>query len=319
MKCLVQFSGGKDSTASLIWAVKESGFKKENIKAVFCDTVFENSKTYQYILETVKILDIELIIVKSNKYKGFLDLAYQKKRFPSAKAKFCTEELKANPFIDYLLDTVKEHTLIVQGIRGDESVSRSKMNMNCQYFKYYFEPLNLEEINKNKNNLGLFEKTKEIKPKFHTYRKEDILLWKKLYSDDIIRPFFYKSDKETIDYILSNGFKLNPLYYEGFSRVGCFPCIMATKKEIKLIINNYPEYIEKLLNFERENNRSFFPSDFIPVRFCSKSAINRKGILVSYPSVLDVVNYISDDKNQLIESEILSPIKSCMSVYNICE
>lgn len=318
MKCLIQFSGGKDSTASLIWAVKESGFKKENIIAVFCDTGFENEKTYKYIFEIKEKLGIKLLILKSKKYNDFFDLAEKKKRFPSLRARFCTEELKAKPMIDYILDFVKEHILIVQGIRADESETRSKMAMDCQYFKYYFKPLNEEKLKKQTNNLNLFYEEKTEQPKFHTYRKKDVFAWKKLYSDDIIRPFFYKSDKETINYILENGFSLNPLYYEGFGRVGCFPCVLAQKREVKLIIENYPDIAQKIINQEEKKNACFFPPDYIPARFCSNKSINKKGQLVSYPTFSDVIKYVQDNKNQL-HLEEKTEKTACMSIYNICE
>ena len=47
MKVVIAFSGGKDSQASLIWAVKKFGTK--NIIAVFCDTGWEHPLTYQHI------------------------------------------------------------------------------------------------------------------------------------------------------------------------------------------------------------------------------------------------------------------------------
>ncbi len=125
MKILVAYSGGKDSQAALIWTVKESGFKKENIKAVFCDTGWEHPQTYKHIQNTTKQLGIELITLKSTKYNDFINLVKSKGRFPSAKARFCTEELKTKPMIDYILDQVNDHIIVIQGIRYDESIARS--------------------------------------------------------------------------------------------------------------------------------------------------------------------------------------------------
>ena len=304
MKIIVQFSGGKDSTASLIYAVKEMGFKKENIKAVFCDTKFEHETTYKYINEITDKLGVELITLSSKKYKDFFDLADKKKRFPSTKARFCTEELKTKPMIDYILDELKEHIIIVQGIRSDESYSRSKLDKHCTYFKYYTEPYRI----------------KDNKPIFHSYRKKDVKIWKESFSDDIIRPFFTANANDVISYILSNGFKLNPLYYKGFSRVGCFPCIMARKQEVKLIAENYPEIIEKISEFETVKKHSFFTVGYIPDRFCSKSKINKKGQLVKFPNIKDVTKYVLDDPNQLdFNNELDIKKDRCMSIYNVCE
>ena len=113
MKILVSYSGGKDSQASLIWAIKEYGLK--NIEAVFCDTGWEHPITYEHIQKTTDELGVKLVILKSKKYDGMVDMAQKKGRFPSTKARFCTEELKTIPFIDYILSH-KENLLIMQGI-----------------------------------------------------------------------------------------------------------------------------------------------------------------------------------------------------------
>ena len=71
MKILVFYSGGKDSQACLIWAVKQYGTDK--VEAVFCDTGWENPITYQHIHETTKALGVKLVQLKSEKYDGFVD------------------------------------------------------------------------------------------------------------------------------------------------------------------------------------------------------------------------------------------------------
>ena len=96
MRILVAYSGGKDSQACLLWAVKEYG--KKNIEAVFCDTGWEHPVTYKHIIKTTQDLDVKLVTVKSKKYDGMIDLAEKKKRFPSSQARFCTSELKSIPF-----------------------------------------------------------------------------------------------------------------------------------------------------------------------------------------------------------------------------
>ena len=74
----------------------------------------------------------------------------------------------------------------------------------------------------------------------------------------------------TVDDVLAmhkrHNLKANPLYGEGFSRVGCFPCIYASKGEIALLADRYPEAVDKLESWERllsdvsrkDGPRSFF-------------------------------------------------------------
>lgn len=296
MKVVVSFSGGKDSQACLIWATKN--FKKENIIAVFCDTGWEHELTYKHINEVCENLGVELITLKSKKYNGMLDLAAKKKRFPSTMARFCTSELKSHPMIDWVLDQ-KENLLIIQGIRKDESLSRSKMQENCRFFRYYFEPIKIN---------------KKGKPVFHTFRSSLVKKWCEKYDDSILRPVFDWSGQQVIDYIIENGQKPNPLYYKGANRVGCFPCVMTSKKELKAMIELTPEFIDKVNQAEITANSSFFPPDYIPKRFSSRT--DSKGN--KYPVVNDVINYLTEFSGNLFENEP-EQNKSCMSFYGICE
>lgn len=297
MKLLVSWSGGKDSQASLIYAVKESGFPLENIEAVFCDTGWEHEYTYKHVTEVCKQMGVKLVTLKNPKYDGMVDMAKKRSRFPSSKRRFCTETLKVHPMIDYVLSH-KEHLLIYQGIRSDESANRSKMDPSCTYFKFYFQPYKID---------------KKGKPKFHTYRKKDVIKFCKEYSDDVFRPVFDWTGEQVMSYILLAGQQPNPLYYEGMKRVGCFPCIMCTQSEIANIVKNHPKYIERLESAEAELESTFFAPGFIPKRYA-----RTKG----YNTIQDVVEYINDKNatgDMFDETEDELSNHRCMSYYNICE
>jgi 3'-phosphoadenosine 5'-phosphosulfate sulfotransferase (PAPS reductase)/FAD synthetase len=60
----------------------------------------------------------------------FLDLCIWKGRFPSTKARFCSEELKRNPIIEQVQMPILEQGGIIwswQGVRADESASRANL------------------------------------------------------------------------------------------------------------------------------------------------------------------------------------------------
>jgi 3'-phosphoadenosine 5'-phosphosulfate sulfotransferase (PAPS reductase)/FAD synthetase len=293
MKILVAYSGGKDSQACLIWAVKQYGTK--NIEAVFCDTGWEHPATYKHIADTTKQLGVKLITVKSKKYDGMIDLAEKKKRFPSSQARFCTSELKSIPFIDYVLAQT-EHLIIIQGIRALESHNRSLMQKQCRYFKYYFEPY---------NNKG----------KKHTYRKNDVTKWTERYSDDILRPVFDLTGQQVIDYIKENRQAPNKLYKEGFKRVGCFPCIMSGHKEVHEIIKRYPDRFDEISQHEKKIGSSFFKIDFVPA-YAQSGICSRTG--KKYTTAKDVKQYLND-KNATLNLFKEYEIISCSSYYNLCE
>jgi 3'-phosphoadenosine 5'-phosphosulfate sulfotransferase (PAPS reductase)/FAD synthetase len=273
MKILVPFSGGKDSQATLIWACERYGVK--NITAVFCDTKWEHEFNYQHIKYIVNKLGVEFVNLVSKKYDGFIGLA-KERGMSSSGRRICTIELKVVPMIDYVL-SLKEHCLIIQGIRADESASRALMKDECTFFKYYFQPYKtnstvkdqLETVLSEKGFLSYAQKTKLAKvmdrlklgkedPKFHTYRKKDVFAFNNNYSHDIIRPFFFSSAMDVIRFSLNRGFAINPLYFLGYSRVGCFTCIMATKNEMHLIITTDQETVDKILNLEYLVGKTFF-------------------------------------------------------------
>ena len=147
---IINVSGGKDSTATLLLAI-ERGVEFE---AVFADTGNEHQITYDYLEYLEQKLGITIRRVKADFTKDFerkrayilkhwpkeaqdralphfhqtgnpfLDLCIMKGRFPSTKVRFCTEYLKVLPiqeqvFWPLLRDGHTIHSW--QGIRRDES------------------------------------------------------------------------------------------------------------------------------------------------------------------------------------------------------
>jgi len=287
MKVLVFFSGGKDSQACLIHSVQKYGAK--NCEAVFCDTGWEHPLTYEHINYVTETLGVKLVTLKSKKYDGLVDLSVKKQRFPSTKARFCTEELKSKPAIDYVL-IQNDNLIIIEGIRAGESFNRSKMEPQCTYFKFYFQPM--------------------LNGKTHTYRKKEIVKWCERYNADKIRPVFDWTGQQVIDYIKENGQNPNPLYSMGFNRVGCFPCIMCRHFDMLTIIKNFPDQLERLIEAENKVGRTFFPPDYIP-----KWATKSKKVV----TVEDVIKYLTDKNatGDLFKQD--DDGITCMSYYGLCE
>jgi len=121
---VVSFSGGKDSTATILY-LRELGVSHQT---VFCDTGWEHPLTIEYI-EYINqtLLNGKLITLTSEKYpNGMRELVKYKKRVPSVRARFCTDYLKVRPMLKWLKN--QEIEFVYQGIRADESPSRSKMD-----------------------------------------------------------------------------------------------------------------------------------------------------------------------------------------------
>lgn len=326
MKIIVTCSGGKDSVASLLW-MRNNGYK--NLDVVFCDTGWESPITYKYLDYLQEKLDFKLVTLKSKKFNGMADLAEKKTRFPSSQRRFCTSELKVIPMIDYLLDVVKDDFMIVQGIRGAESEGRSKMQAQCNYFKYYIEPIETNtsripkyeaqllvaktasSLNKIKKKLDKAKYRLSVgkeDSKYHTYRRKEILEFAKKHATDVLRPIFDWSAQQTIDYILENNIKVNSLYSMGMKRVGCFPCIMGGLQEVHQIAERFPERIAEIAEHEKRIGSSFFSSDKIPSKYYSGKI----------PLITDVILYAKGkyDAGQLFDEMTAT---SCMSYYGLCE
>lgn len=119
-------SGGKDSTALLLWAVYESGYPLDSIVASFCDTGNEHQWTYDHI----KLLDATVHPIQIIKPPlDFWELAHKKQRFPARKARFCTQELKMKPTQAFVQGLSGDGAVLLHsGVRASESNERAKLS-----------------------------------------------------------------------------------------------------------------------------------------------------------------------------------------------
>jgi 3'-phosphoadenosine 5'-phosphosulfate sulfotransferase (PAPS reductase)/FAD synthetase len=136
-------SGGKDSTALLLWAVHESGYPRESLNVTFCDTGNESPITLDYVaMLSEKVWPITVL----KPLRGFYDLAKWKKRFPSAKARFCTEHLKIIPTKEHVTALLKagNEVLLHSGVRAAESEARANLPVRAfdgTFRAWVFRPL----------------------------------------------------------------------------------------------------------------------------------------------------------------------------------
>ena len=286
----------------MVWAIAKFG--KGNFEVVFCDTNWEDKENYDYIKYIQEQTGITFIDLVSKKYPGgMLELAAKKKRFPSPKARFCTVELKVIPMIDYVLSLSGEVN-VYQGFRREESEVRRKLNGVDDYFLHYFTPTGYD---------------KKGKPIFHTYRRKEVLKWLKSNTAIVWRPLLDWPVSEVFKTTLAAGLKINPLYLQGFGRVGCMPCIMCTLKEMKIIAEKKPEVLEKIRAAETEIGSTFFPPDYIPERFASVTVTDKKGVPKNVPGIADVAKYTTRKTNKNQTNLFPQPENGCQSIYNLCE
>lgn len=245
-KIIVSVSGGKDSTAVAIIAIKRFG--ATNVRLIHAHVgANEHEITQRYVRETLPdSLGVEVEIVSADFSKDierkryvvqtkwrndgvpenlidqalealvttgdpYLDLCIWKGRFPSRRAQFCTQELKRRPLDKILLDALGSCPVESwRGERRSESAHRS------------------------------------------TYPKREMTAegW------SIFRPVVAWSADQVVAFCKANGVPLNPLYTQGFRRVGCAPCINSGKDDVLLWADRYPDVIDRLRAWEDAVSRA---------------------------------------------------------------
>lgn len=123
-KVIVNFSGGVDSTAAVMEAMKR--YPKDEIMLCFQNTGAEYLETESHVEDIASILGLKLVILKP-KRDWFEQVRHDKFFFTPALRK-CTFRLKIDLFNSWLSKNRQElgdDIVIVSGIRGEESVLRA--------------------------------------------------------------------------------------------------------------------------------------------------------------------------------------------------
>lgn len=116
---LVSMSGGKDSVALWLWA-RRTGLEP---RAVFCDTGWEAPQTYDYLRYLEEVVGP---IVKLTS-EGFAERTVRGGTFPSRVRKWCSPELKVEPFAAYVA-TLDDDCEVLVGMRREESPDRAALS-----------------------------------------------------------------------------------------------------------------------------------------------------------------------------------------------
>jgi 3'-phosphoadenosine 5'-phosphosulfate sulfotransferase (PAPS reductase)/FAD synthetase len=201
-KIIVPVSGGKDSQACLKLAVKEYG--SEHVIGLFFDTKFEHPLTYDHIKHMKTLYNVEIITECAGSVEEKV-LKYG--RFPGGGARHCTDELKIKPGKVFYKKYAEEQGCTVgnsfevwYGVRSDESVERNK-RYSTKVSDELYEP-----------NDFMKKYPKYLYRKYGIMFRLPVLDW---------------TYKDVMDFLEGEE---NPLYRQGFDRVGCFPCLAAGDK-----------------------------------------------------------------------------------------
>ncbi|MGA0615920.1 phosphoadenosine phosphosulfate reductase family protein [Paracoccus sp. KR1-242] len=327
---IVNVSGGKDSTATYLLAL-DSG---RSFRAVMADTGNEHPDTIEYAARLgertggpqVEIYraDFTERMAKKRAFVAakwpemdipaatveraiaalqptgipFLDLCLWKGRFPSRRAQFCTEFLKSDVIGTQVIDPARRAGPVVQWLGVRRAESIARRNS----------------------------------PMWQTVRTPG------LHTMRFYRPLIHWSAQNVFSYAAARGLDPNPLYLQGMGRVGCFPCINASKAELRAIATRFPEAFDRIAEWEaicaeasKRGAGTFFAADVTPEgaalakrisRIEDREARNAASAAAPWPNARKVAEWARTDRGGKQFNWIIDQADdglSCSSQYGLCE
>lgn len=209
----VGYSGGKDSDVLVDLFIK-SGCK---FMVFHNHTTLDAPETVYHIRKKFKLWEGMGIPCKIfYPEQTFWSLCRKKRILPSRIIRFCCAELKEREIPELKFAT---HSF---GVRRAESNKRAmyRNSIELRTTKGYSDKKTFH-----------FDNTEEVKASGACYQKKHF----------IVNPIAYWSDECLWDYIESEKIEVNPLYNEGFRRIGCVGCPMAGKYRQEEF-ERYPKY-----------------------------------------------------------------------------
>lgn len=229
---LLTDSGGKDS-AVICRLAENAGIPFEICHSL---TTADAPETVYHVRKRAKEFEqkgIKYTIILptyQGKRTSMWDLIVKKMMPPTRIVRYCCAVLK---------ETAGRDRFTVTGVRWAESVKRAA-NRGSLEVQNTDRKKSLILANDNEEDRRLFEDCR-------------------MKGKRVCNPIIDWSDRDVWDYLKDQKVEVNPLYCEGFERVGCIGCPMAAKKRYAQFAR-YPKYqanyiraFEKMLNARRAN------------------------------------------------------------------
>ena len=233
---VITYSGGKDSDVMLHLAEK-SGIPFESLHSL---TTVDAPETVRHVYDTFRRLEekgvkctVDRHVQPDGSRVTMWNLITRKLMPPTRVKRYCCEKLK---------ESGAKGRFIATGVRWEESKTRQKNRGE-------FEIL----TSKPKDKLILSNDNDEDRRLFETCQMK---------GKRVVNPIIDWKGNEALDYAAIEKIPMNPLYCEGFHRVGCIGCPMASKTRI-MEFARYPRikaaYIrafDRMLEERRKRGRS---------------------------------------------------------------
>jgi 3'-phosphoadenosine 5'-phosphosulfate sulfotransferase (PAPS reductase)/FAD synthetase len=260
---VVSVSSGKDSEATMLLAIGRVG--KDRCRFVFCDTGNEDEKVFEHLDYLRSALGVTIDVLRSDfsaeiaAKREFIARDQRVGRRGGRRIRWTNKAKRralavlhptGNPFLDLCLwkgrFPSRRAQFCTQELKTLPLVEYQMALIDAGYGVISWQGIRRDESEKRKD-ARLFER---VGKRLWTFRP--IILW---------------TAQQVVDYCLSFGLRLNPLYSEGFDRVGCMPCINCGKDDISNTAARRPAAITRLAEWERlvgqaskRGESSFFPN-----------------------------------------------------------
>lgn len=211
---VITYSGGKDSDV-LLHLAEKSGIPFEVLHSL---TTADAPETVRHVYDTFRRLEkkgVKCTVDKHVQPDGsrvtMWNLIPRKLMPPTRVVRYCCAELKEGG---------GKGRFIATGVRWAESVARKKNRGGLEVI-----------ASSKKNSLILSNDNGEDRRLFETCQ---------LKGERVVNPIIDWKDADVLDYATVEKIAMNPLYCEGFKRVGCVGCSMAGKSR-NLGFARYPK------------------------------------------------------------------------------
>lgn len=224
---IITYSGGKDSEVLVDLAFK-SGIEFEIWNS---HTTVDAPETVYHIREQFKRwrkmgirCHIQYPEIKGERISMW-SLILKKGMMPTARLRYCCDVLK---------ETINSKRMVGTGIRKAESTKRH----NRTAFEYIASTKDKSIYKSSEEASEVFQEDIDNNPygecRFITAAKKNRKL--------VVNPIIDWTDNDVWEYIHAANLKYNPLYDEGFKRIGCVGCPLGGKSHMEREFERYPKY-----------------------------------------------------------------------------
>ena len=313
-KYIIGFSGGKDSVASWIYIQKELGFK--DCVCLFADTGHEEKRDFPEYMKRLKGeygCPIVRITPTVEDFRGELKPEKIAARIGGdpEDPEFWKQEINMEKL------AILKRRFPSSMVRFCTTILKLKPSKRWQEENYPDrEFIRVSGVRADESA----NRAKQSDWQFDEFM--DAWLWK---------PIFKWTAQDVFDIHRRHNIPWNPLYEQGSSRVGCYPCINSRKAELFHIGKNRPDMFDDLAAMEQKvansvgkKSMSFFSNTKTPEKYHSEICENSGK---SFPTAMDVKAWAMRDEPVQSQQEMMFGFQedddedsdSCSSQYGLCE